>query len=311
MTATGAPQRGGPTMLTDSGLETDLIFRRGWDLPGFASFPLLTTEDGRTTLDDYYREHVAVAVRHGVGFVFETPTWRASSDWGELLGYPPGQLDDINRDAVGLVVGVRDTTPGLAQATVNGALGPRGDGYRPTAVMTADEARTYHARQVQVFADAGCDAISVLTLSYAAEGLGIALAARDAGLPVVVSFTVETDGTLPDGSHLGEVIESIDAASDGYVTHFGLNCAHPEHMAPALAGRDAWTSRIGLVRANASRLSHAELDEADSLHDGDPVELAADYVALRSALPGLRVVGGCCGTDVRHVQAIADAVAPV
>jgi homocysteine S-methyltransferase len=310
MTATDMPSPG-TLVLTDSGLETDLIFNRGWDLPAFASFPLLLTENGRSTLEDYYREHVDVAVAHGIGFVFETPTWRASSDWGDLLGYAPGQIDEINSHAVRLVTEIRDSTPALTRGIVNGALGPRGDGYAPSAIMTTDEARTYHSRQVQVFADAGCDAISVLTLSYAAEGLGIALAARDAGLPVVVSFTVETDGTLPDGSHLGEVVESIDAATDGYVSYFGINCAHPEHMAPALSGGDQWVSRIGLVRANASRLSHAELDESDTLHDGDPVELAADYVALQSALRGLRVVGGCCGTDVRHVQAIANALAPV
>ena len=308
MTATAAPRPGGPTMLTDSGLETDLIFRRGWDLPDFASFPLLTTDDGRTTLEDYYREHVEVAVRHGAGFVFETPTWRASSDWGERLGYAPGQLDEINRDAVRLVRDVCDSTPSLSFATVSGNVGPRGDGYATFGVMTADEARAYHARQIQVFADAGCDIVSVFTLAYAAEGLGIAQAAKDAGLPVVLSFTVETDGTLPDGSHLGEVVESIDATTDGYVRYYGVNCAHPDHIAPAVAGGAGWTARIGTVRANASRRSHAELDATTTIDDGDPWELAADYSTLRAALPGLTVVGGCCGTDVRHVRAIADAV---
>jgi homocysteine S-methyltransferase len=301
-------------MLTDSGLETDLIFHRGWELPDFAAFPLLTSEVGRETLERYYREHVGVAVRHGTGFVFETATWRASGDWGSRLGYAPGQLDEINRDAVGLVTAVRDSTPALASATVSGNLGPRGDGYVASVVMTAHEARDYHARQIQVFADAGCDVVTVLTLNYAAEGLGIALAARDAGVPVVLSFTVETDGTLPDGSHLGEVVESIDATTDGYVSYYGINCAHPDHIAPALSGASesaGWTSRIGALRANASRQSHSELDAATTIDDGDPGELAAEYAALRSTLSGLTVFGGCCGTDVRHVRAIADVIAPI
>jgi homocysteine S-methyltransferase len=314
MTATGMPRLGGSTMLTDSGLETDLIFHRGWELPDFASFPLLTSEVGRTTLEQYYREHVDVAVAHGTGFVFETATWRASGDWGTRLGYAPGQLDEINRDAVGLVTEVRDSSPSLTFATVSGNLGPRGDGYVASVVMTAEEARVYHGRQIQVFADAGCDLVTVLTLNYAAEGLGIALAAQDAGVPVVLSFTLETDGTLPDGSHLGEVVESIDDSTDGYVSYFGINCAHPDHIAAALSGAiDAggWTARIGALRANASRQSHSELDVATTIDDGDPEELASDYAALRSTLSGLTVFGGCCGTDVRHVRAIADVVAPV
>ena len=311
MDAADLPQLSGTTMLTDSGLETDLIFHKGWELPAFASFPLLTSDAGRIALEDYYREHVAVAVAHGTGFVFETATWRSSTHWGRQLGFAPGQLDEINRDAVGLVIDVRDSSHSLRTAVVSGQLGPRGDGYVVSDAMTTDEARAYHSRQIQVFADTECDVVTVLTLTYAAEGLGIALAARDSGLPVVLSFTLETDGALPDGSSLREVVDTIDDTTDGYVAYYGINCAHPDHILPAVKEPGGWTTRVRALRANASRQSHAERDESPTLQDGDPDELGQEYADLRSSLPELRVFGGCCGTDVRHVRSIAAAVAPL
>ena len=300
----------GRLMLTDSGIETDIIFGAGRDLPAFAVFPLLEDEDGRAILDRYYREHLAVAAEHGLGYVLETPTWRSNPDWGTSLGYTRDQLDDLDREGVAFLSAIRDSSPLVSrQMPLSGNLGPRGDGYQVGTVMSADEARGYHAHQVQVFADAGCDLVSVLTLTYPSEGQGIAQAARDADVPVVLYFTVETDGRLPDGSSLQEAIETIDVDTDGYVAYYGINCAHPDHIAPALAAGGEWIDRIGAVRANASRMSHAELDEAEVLDDGDPAELAADYVRLREALPDATVFGGCCGTDVRHVRAIASALA--
>ena len=311
MTTFGAPQLAGPAMLTDSGLETDLIFGRGWDLPEFASFPLLASDDGRAALLAYYQEHVDVAITHGSGFVFETPTWRASRDWGQRLGYDSGHLDQINAAAVQLLRDLRDASPSLKSATISGNLGPRGDGYMPSGAMVADEARSYHARQIEALVGAGADVITALTLNYAAEGLGIAQAAKDARIPAILSFTVETDGSLADGTHLGSAIEFIDEQTDGYVSFYGLNCAHPEHMTPAITPGANWTTRIGSLRANASKLSHAELDALDTIDAGDPGELASDYDELRSLLPNLTVFGGCCGTDVRHVSAIANVIAPL
>ena len=307
--SSSVPSPGGPLMLSDSGLETDLVFLKGVDLPEFASFPLLRDEAGRSLLENYYREHAQVAADHGLGFVFETPTWRSSTGWGARLGFDQAQLDEVNRDAVSLVRGVRDSSPGLTgPTTISGVIGPRGDGYVVGEAMTAEQARDYHRRQVEAFADAGCDMVSTMTMTYAAEGSGVALAARDAGVPVAVSFTVETDGRLPDGSTLEDAIAAVDAATDRYVRYFGVNCAHPDHLSPTVAGDADWLGRIGWLRANASRQSHAELDAAETLDDGDPVELAAQYVELRSRLPALTVVGGCCGTDVRHVRAIAEAL---
>jgi len=304
------PQARGHVMLTDSGIETDVVFNTGRDLPAFAAFPLLEDDEGRAILDRYYREHLAVAAEHGLGYVLETPTWRSNPDWGASLGYSQRALDDLDRAAVAFLADVRDSatdTPGAFP--ISGCIGPRGDGYAVGAVMSAEEARQYHAHQVQVFADAGCDLVSVLTLTYADEGAGVALAARDADIPAVLSFTLETNGLLPDGSSLRGAIEAVDAATDRSVAYYGINCAHPDHMAPAIADGGEWAERIRAVRANASRMSHAELDEAEELDDGDPVELAQDYLRLREVLPAVTVFGGCCGTDVRHIREIAAALA--
>lgn len=309
--ASPLPQTRGHLMLTDSGIETDVIFGAGRDLPSFAVFPLLDDEEGRAILDRYYRDHVAVAAHHGLGYVFETPSWRSNPDWGSSLGYGPEDLDRLDRAGVGFLAEIRAAHPEWTGPSVlSGTLGPRGDGYSVGAVMTADEARGYHSHQIDVFAEAGCDLVSVLTLTYADEGMGITHASRDAQVPVVLYFTLETDGRLPDGSRLSDAISVIDDATDGYVAYYGINCAHPDHMARTLADGGDWVERIGAIRANASRMSHAELDVATDLDSGDPVELAEDYLRLRRALPNVTVFGGCCGTDVRHVRAIAAAISP-
>ncbi|MCP3802623.1 homocysteine S-methyltransferase family protein [Allokutzneria sp. A3M-2-11 16] len=288
-------------LLTDSGLETDLIFNEGVDLPDFAAFPLLAHAEGRQRLRAYFLRHIAVARRAGTGFVLEAPTWRANPDWAARLGYDEAALATANRNAVELLADLCEAFEGT-EMLISGCVGPRGDGYRPDAVMTAEQAQSYHQPQVDTFAEAGVDMITAMTMTTVAEGLGIARAAARAGLPPVVSFTVETDGNLPDGTALAEAIAAVDA--DTPPAYFMINCAHPDHFAGQLNGE--WTARVRGVRANASRRSHAELDEATELDAGDPAELADDYARLRELLPNLSVLGGCCGTDVRHVSAIAE-----
>lgn len=303
----GLPQIGGTQVfLTDSGLETDLVFNHGIDLPEFAAFPLLVDESGRTLLRQYYAAHAAVAIENGIGFVFEAPTWRASADWGQRLGFDAMALDELTRSAIGLLVNLRDDL-GIAGANfpISGCLGPRGDAYAPEELMTPAEAADYHRTQIESFAVTDADMINAMTLTHPGEAQGIAEAARDSAMPVALSFTVETDGRLPDGTPIAEAIEAVDEATDGYPAYYAINCAHPTHFAAVLDPAEAWTQRLGGIRANASRASHAELDEAEVLDDGDPDELGREYAELRSRLPGLRVLGGCCGTDVRHVRSIA------
>lgn len=312
------PQLAGDRLfLADGGLETTLVFHRGIDLPLFAAFPLLDDPDGRAALRDYFRRYLAAAREQGAGFVLDTATWRANPDWGAQLSYDAAALDRVNRDAVAFAHALREEAGGEPDPIlVSGVVGPRGDGYRADSLMTAEEAEAYHGAQIAAFALAGADVVSAITMTYPAEAVGIARAAAAAGMPSVISFTVETDGRLPDGSALADAIEHVDAQTSGAPAYYMVNCAHPSHFAHVLEEQvGGWVDRIGGLRANASAKSHAELDAAEELDAGDPVALAADYAALRARLPRVTVLGGCCGTDERHVAAAgaawAGAVDPV
>lgn len=302
------PQAGGEMFLLDGGLETTMVFHEGIDLPYFAAFALLEDAAGRATLQAYYERYIAIARAAGLGFILDSPTWRASADWGEKLGHGRDRMSELNKEAVAMLIALRaEHETAQTPIVISGSIGPRGDGYDPGAGMTADEARAYHALQAGAFAEAGADMINAITMTNAEEATGIALAAGDAGMPLVLSFTVETDGRLPTGQDLGEAVMAVDEATDGSVAYFMINCAHTSHFAHALDTDDAWVKRIRGLRANASRLSHAELEEATELDDGDPVALGEDYRALLRRQPQINVLGGCCGTDHRHVHAMGAA----
>ena len=298
------PQLDADLFLTDGGLETTLVFDAGLDLPDFAAFPLLDGTRGQAALEAYYAPYLALAERLGRGIVLDTPTWRANPDWGTRLGYDPDRLAEVNRRSVGFVRALAAARPGLC-AVLDGVVGPRGDGYVVAEVMSVEEAEDYHSLQLEAFAAAGADMATGVTLTYTAEAIGFVRAALTAGLPAVVSFTTDVDGRLPSGSALGEAITEVDEATEGAAAYFMLNCAHPTHFAEVLDPQAPWTARIKGVRANASTLSHEELDAAPVLDRGDVPALARHYAALRDRLPDLRVVGGCCGTDHLHVTAIA------
>lgn len=304
------PSEGDKIYYTDGGMETSLIYLDGVDLPDFAAFPLLDSADGLRQLAAYYEPYLRIATEHGAGFVLETPTWRANPDWGARLGYDADRLDQVNRHAVRFMREIAAQS-GLADTVVSGNLGPRGDGYLVASAMSADEAAAYHFPQIRSFAEAGADLVSALTLNYSDEAIGVARAAARAGLPAVISFTLETDGRLPSGEELGAAIERVDAEAPGAVAYFMVNCAHPVHFSGALEQGAAWLSRLRGVRANASTLSHAELDVATELDRGNPDDLALRYAALMAQVPELRVLGGCCGTDHSHLAAIARVTPPV
>jgi S-methylmethionine-dependent homocysteine/selenocysteine methylase len=294
--------------LADGGLETTLIFHRGIDLPHFAAFDLLKDDPGREELRSYFDPYLALARERRTGMVLDTVTWRASPDWGEQLGYAPEQLDVANREAVALAREIRATRADeRTPVVINGVIGPRGDGYDPAELTSPSEAEAYHARQIATFADCGADMVSALTMTHAEEAIGVVRAARAAGLPVAVSFTVETDGRLPNGELLGDAVGHVDTATGGAAAYFMVNCAHPTHFAHVFAQDEPWHERIRGLRANASTKSHAELDEAEELDEGDPAELGDRHRALRSRMPHVAVLGGCCGTDHRHVAAVSDA----
>lgn len=297
--------------LTDGGIETALMHHEGIDLACFAAFPLVETPAGEAALRRYFAPFLALARERNVGLALSAPTWRANADRGDLLGYDASALAAANRRCVVLLDELRRDAGATRESgfVVEGIIGPRVDGYEADTAMSSADAERYHAAQVAAFADAPADQVTALTIAYADEAIGIVRAAQARRLPVAISFTVETDGRLPSGETLGDAIAAVDRETDGAASHFLINCAHPTHFADALADGDpAWLDRIGGLRANASTRSHAEMDAADDLDEGDPTDLANRYVELRALLPNLAVVGGCCGTDIRHVTAICDAL---
>jgi S-methylmethionine-dependent homocysteine/selenocysteine methylase len=305
------PQLESDRFLTDGGIETTLIFGDGIDLPDFAAFVLLDDLAGRAALVRYFDAYSAIAVRDGLGIVLETPTWRANPDWAIRQGYSVEAMVAVNRVAVSLLEATRTRheTP-RTPVVISGCVGPRGDGYQVDVVMSSDEARAYHATQVRAFAETEADLVTAITMTYSAEAIGIADAARAASMPVVLSFTVETDGSLPSGETLRDAIDAVETATGGYPAYYMINCAHPTHFEGVLDPADPFVRRVRGIRANASRLSHAELDEAETLDEGDPAELAADYRRLRASHAQLTVLGGCCGTNHHHIDAISRATAP-
>jgi S-methylmethionine-dependent homocysteine/selenocysteine methylase len=306
------PQLGNEMFLTDGGLETTLIFHEGFKLPDFAAFGLVNEPAGDAALRKYFRAYAGIARRFGAGLILESATWRASPDWGARLGYSREALAAVNRRSIRMLEEIRcEAESGGTKVVISGCAGPRGDGYSPGNTMSAEEAEAYHREQIETFADTAADMVSAFTINYAEEAIGIARAAERAAMPLAISFTVETDGRLPTGEPLKSAIERVDAATSSYVLYFMINCAHPTHFKDMLTEDSPWTERIRGLRANASRSSHAELNESAELDTGDPAELAVHYTELKNRLPNLTVMGGCCGTDHRHVEGIAAACAPL
>jgi homocysteine S-methyltransferase len=299
------PQFSDRIFLTDAGMETVLIFHEGIDLPLFASFDLLKSPEGIALTRGYYARFCRLARDAGLGFVLESPTWRANIDWAAKLGYSRAALAGINHLAIEVMAGLRAEfeTP-QSPMVISGNIGPRGDGYQPGRLMSANEAEMYHAEQIAVFKDSAADLVSAFTMNYTAEAIGIARAAKAAGMPVVISLTLETDGRLPTGQTLKQAITEIDSETGQAPAYFMINCAHPAHFADALEPGASWIRRLRGVRANASTRSHAELDQATDLDAGDPLELGRQYADLRHRHRHITVLGGCCGTDFRHVEQI-------
>jgi homocysteine S-methyltransferase len=309
---TQLPQLNGGFFLTDGGIETTLIFHEGLDLPDFAAFHLLKTSKGEAALRKYFRTYAEIAKKFGTGLILESATWRANADWGVRIGYSAETLANANRKAIHLLENIgEEYETEWTPIVISGCLGPRGDGYVPDAVMTAQEAEFYHREQIETFAGSAVDIVTAITMNYVEEAIGIARVARKVNLPVAISFTVETDGNLPTGQTLRSAIRQVDEVTAGYPAYYMINCAHPTHFEHVLADGGGWLERIRGIRANASRKSHAELNEAPDLDMGNPIELGMQYSRLKNRLPHLNVMGGCCGTDHRHLEQIAEACLPL
>lgn len=305
------PQQKGQMFVTDGGIETHLIFNEGHDLPDMAAYLLNMSEGGREAMRDYYRAYIPIAQKSGQGFLFDTNTWRANPDWGTRVGFDEVSLRTANLKAVDLCQEMQAefATAGVP-SIVSGVLGPRRDAWQHDARMTVEEAMNYHAAQVAAFAETDADYVSAYTLTNVPEAVGIAKLAAEHNLPVVLSFTLETDGNLPGGKPLALAIEEVDAATGSYPAYYMINCVHPIHFTETVRQGGPWVDRIGGLRVNASKMSHAELDNSLSLDIGDWQDLAQRYARVLPLLPNIRVIGGCCGTDHRHIGAICAACLP-
>jgi S-methylmethionine-dependent homocysteine/selenocysteine methylase len=306
------PQLANDLFLTDGGLETTLIFREGLDLPEFAAFDLLQHDAGYQSLETYFRTYATLARNYQVGLILESATWRANPDWGTKLGYDAETLAAMNRKAIALLHDMRQEYETQdCRMVISGCIGPRGDGYIPANSMNADEATDYHRTQIEIFRDADADLVTAITMNYVEEAIGITRSSQSVGMPVAISFAVETDGNLPTGQTLKDAIAQVDAVTGNAPAYYMINCAHPTHFADVLVAGEPWLERIRGIRANASPKSHAELNESETLDDGNPTELGNQYRELRAQFPHISILGGCCGTDDRHVEAICKACLPV
>lgn len=302
------PQLSNEIFITDGGIETTLIFQEGLELPDFAAFHLLKNDDGYQALEKYFRTFAALARDYEAGFILESATWRASSDWGAKLGYSENEMADVNRKAIDLLKDIRGEFENeKTKMVISGCVGPRGDGYIPTDAMSAEDAQQYHTPQIKTFSETDADMVTAITMNYVEEAIGITDAAKAFGMPVAISFTVETDGKLPTGQTLKDAILSVDKATNNAPVYYMINCAHPTHFQDVLDADEEWTERIQGIRANASTKSHAELNESVELDVGNPSDLGRRYRELLSRLKNLNVLGGCCGTDHRHIEEICKA----
>ncbi|MCP4123203.1 MAG: homocysteine S-methyltransferase [Bacteroidetes bacterium] len=302
------PQQTMSTFMTDGGLETDLYFNKGIDLPEFAAFDLLKNEESREVLNKYFLDYLNITKQKCSGFILETPTYRANPDWALKIGYTLDSLDAMNRSAVHEMEKIRSEYENEKfKIAISVCIGPRYDGYAPDEKMNIEMAEEYHSVQIKTVSDTKADLVSALTMNYNEEAIGIVNAAKKNKIPVVISYTVETDGKLPSGESLEEAITSLDKMTDSYASYFMINCAHPDHFSNVLDPESNWTKRIKGIRANASCKSHAELDESETLDVGDKQELARGYKHLKTLLPNLSIIGGCCGTDHTHMEEICNA----
>ncbi|KAJ5383181.1 Homocysteine S-methyltransferase [Penicillium concentricum] len=290
--------------ITEGGIETTILFKKNIDLPSFSTLPVLNTEEGRKVICAIYQEYINIALAHSTGVVLETRTWRGSPLWSSEINLSIEQIIDLNHTAVKILHDLRNKTPS-PPIVISGAMGPLQDAYQDS-MISFSQAREYYGPQIRAFAEEGVDMLCILTVTNLNEANAAVSLAREHNLPIHVSFSIETDGRLRGGKTLEDAIREVDLQTEDYVTYFGVNCAHPRYILMAVQGMSSDVmSRIGSIRGNSSLKSHEELDNSPVLDRGDIPLWVREFNDLLNILPGVKVVGGCCGTDDEHVDAIA------
>ena len=298
------PQLQGRNMTCGGGFETWLQYVDGFTLRHFCAFELLNDERGVACLTDYHRKLVEAAVENGFGVINEGLHYRASRDWGELIGFSKEALEEINIRGIEFYKDfAREYDSPETPMIVGGVIGPRGDAYNVGRTPDAAEAEDYHSEQILTFKKAGADVVTAATFSSIEEATGLARAAKSADMPVVISFFVARGGKLKGGETLEEAISAVDAATESAPAYYMINCTHPSEFTPGLTDGD-WTRRLGGFMPNAVAMETLDLCKLGHLEDGDPEELGGQMADLARRFPHINVWGGCCGTDGRHIGQI-------
>lgn len=291
--------------ITEGGIETEILYKWGFELPEFSMYPLLDNADAMKTIHAMFDRVFAAAAAHDAGIVLAGLDYRASPDWAEKIGYSRDQLDAFIHRNIAFLKGRREAhADRVRDVYIAATCGPRGDAYGTGGTITEDEAEAYHAFQIAASKAAGADLVIGITFNNIPESIGFVRAAQDVGIPVGISLTLTPEGVMRSGPSLQQAVEEIDAATDGAAAWFGTNCAHPVEFEPALNG-GAWTDRLRYVRPNASKMDKIALCKLGHLEDGDPEELGGQMADLKRRFPQADILGGCCGTDERHLGEIA------
>lgn len=295
--------------LTEAGTETEVLYKWGFELPEFAMYPLLDDPEADAVLRDMYRRYFDVAEAHDTGLLILGHDYRASPDWGAKLGYSPEALAEMQRRTIAFLDDLRREYAGrVRDAYIAGCIGPRGDAYGTGGTITEVEAEAYHSVQLSTLRTTPADMAIALTFNNIPEAVGVIRAARAIGIDIGVSLTLTTEGRLRSGPSLREAVETIDARTGGGAAWFGTNCAHPLEFAPALAEGGDWLQRLRYIRPNAVKMEQIALCKLGHLEDGDPIELGRQMAEVAAELPAADILGGCCGTDERHLETIASNV---
>ena len=264
---------------------------------------------GREVLGKIYREYIDIGQKFGIPMLVGTPTWRANPERSAEAGL---SCESLNRESVRFLRSIRDEFGGYgSDVMIAGLIGCRGDAYNPANALSRDEAKTFHTRQLESLAQSGVDLLMAATLPSAAEAEGIALAMESTGLPYVLSFITTGDGTVLDGTPLDQAIRPIDRLVSRRPIGFMVNCVHPStfrktYQKVLLSAPDVAERILGL-QANTSPRSPSELDGVPALETEDPAVLADSMIRLHEDF-GLRVLGGCCGTDSGHISEIGSRI---
>jgi S-methylmethionine-dependent homocysteine/selenocysteine methylase len=292
--------------LTEGGTETDVLYKWGFELPEFAMFPLLDDPKADQVIRDIYRRYFDVAEKHDTGMLIVGHDYRASPDWGAKLGYTPEGLADMERRTIGFLDSIRrEYEDRVSDVYIAGGVGPRGDAYGTGGGITEAEAEDYHSVQLTTLKSTPADMAIALTINNIAEAVGIVRAAESIDIPIGISLTLTTEGRLGSGPTLRDAIETIEEKTNGAAAWFGTNCSHPLEFASALADDGPWRDRLRYVRPNAAKMDKVALCKLGHLEDGDPVELGEQMGGVARRFPRADILGGCCGTDERHLGEIA------